>query len=115
MPQKIVATGMLAGYDGEGRAQSRRGVRFGIRQTSVQVRDRGPVREVDGEERRTKDLGQSRRQPNANLHRTGYFPFPSMRAAYHKILYQGEHACLEDSSALKCEEPQPPARQGPFV
>ena len=85
MPEKIIATGVLPGHDGESRAQRRHSVRFGLRQTSVQVRDRGTVRKVDGEERRSKELGQSRRQANANLHCLPYLPIPKVRAVYHEI------------------------------
>jgi hypothetical protein len=46
--KKIIATGVLPGHNGERRAQRWRSVRFGLRQTSVQVRDRRAVRKVDG-------------------------------------------------------------------
>jgi hypothetical protein len=74
MPKKIIVTGVLPGYDGESRAQRWRSVRFGLRQTGVQVRDRRAVRKVDGEERRSKELRQSRRQTNANLHCLPTYP-----------------------------------------
>jgi len=45
--KKVIATGVLPGHDGEGRAQRRRGVRFGLRQPGVQVRDSRAVRKVD--------------------------------------------------------------------
>ncbi len=87
MPEKIIATGVLTGHDGKSRAQCWRGVRFGIRQTGVQIRDRGAVRKVDGEKRRSEVLRQPRRQANANLHWLRYLPIPNIRAAYHKTLY----------------------------
>ena len=88
MPKKIIATGVLPSHDGESRAQRWRSVRFGLRQTGVQVRDRGTVRKVDGKERRSKELGQSRRQANANLHCLPYLPIPNAHAVYHEIWYQ---------------------------
>ena len=80
---------MLPGHDGESRAQRWRSGRFGLRQTGVQVRDRRAVRKVDGKERRSKELRQSRRQANANLHCLPYLPIgPNVHAVYHEIWYQ---------------------------
>jgi hypothetical protein len=88
MPKKIIATGVLPGHDGESRAQRWRGVRFGFRQAGVQVRDRRAVHKVDGEERCSKELSQSRGHANPNLHCFPYLPIPNVHAVYHEVWYQ---------------------------
>jgi hypothetical protein len=88
MPKKIIATGVLPGHDGESRAQRWRSVRFSLRQTGVQVRDRRAIRKVDGEEWRSKEFRQSRRQANANLHFLPDLPIPNVHAVYHEVWYQ---------------------------